>query len=52
MTTYIGKRTVVPVLRPFPVWRFGAIYGRLTGDYLGEGWWPDWFATVEVKDAI
>lgn len=44
----IGKRQVYPVLSPFPVWRYGALYDFLDGHYIGEGWWPDRYLIREV----
>jgi hypothetical protein len=49
MTELIGKRLVYPVLLPFPIWRFGPLYGRLDGRYIGDGWWPDRYGIREVK---
>jgi hypothetical protein len=47
----IGKRQIYPVLLPFPIWRYGSIYGRLDGRYIRDGWWPDPYAAREVEEA-
>lgn len=37
----IGRRYLIPYVRPFPIWRFGPLYR-------GEGWYPDHYGTIEV----
>ena len=45
----IGARYIYPVLRPFPVWRYGPRYSLLDGRYIGDGWYADKFAVREVE---
>lgn len=45
----IGRRQVYPVLLPFPIWRYGPLYGRLDGRYIRDGWWPDPYGVREVE---
>jgi hypothetical protein len=39
-------RWLVPYRRLFPVWKFGPRYDLL-GEYVDDGWSPDWFGTWE-----
>jgi hypothetical protein len=48
----IGARRVYPVLRPFPIWRFGEIYDKITGHFVRHGWVPDRFDVREVEEPV
>jgi hypothetical protein len=48
----IGCRQVYPAVALVPVWTYGPIYGGLTGRYLGEGWSPTRYLTVQVGSAL
>ena len=41
--TFVGAREVYPVLRLFPIWRYGPLYSKLDGRYVRHGWKPDRF---------
>lgn len=40
MTRLNRRPYIVPVLSPFPVWKFGRL-SNLWGEYVRDGWWAD-----------
>jgi hypothetical protein len=48
MATLIGRRALVPFLREVPIWRFGPIYDRISGEYVRDGWYQDRYGEWEV----
>lgn len=45
----IGRRQIYPVLLPFPIWRYGAIYD-FDGRYVRDGWFPSRYSEREVAE--
>jgi hypothetical protein len=44
----IARRQVYPVLRLFPIWKYGERYVELGSARVEPGWYLDWFEIREL----